>query len=96
MTETANDELRWSQLMGNAQQGDEQSYAKLLAWDEKTGNSLGLAITANNMGHIFERYYGDYEEAEKKYLQALRIFEELGKERLAQSVKEKLERLRSD
>lgn len=72
-----------------------KSYAKLLAWDEKTGNSLGLAITANNMGHIFE-YYGDYEEAEKKYLQALRIFEELGKERLAQSVKEKLERLKSN
>lgn len=73
-----------------------QSYAKLLAWDEKTGNSLGMAITANNMGHIFEQYYGDYTEAEKKYLQALKIFDKLGKERLAQSVKEKLERLKSN
>ena len=30
MTSSVNDEQRWSQLMGKAQQGDEQSYAKLL------------------------------------------------------------------
>lgn len=39
MTKTANDELRWSQLMGSAQQGDEQSYAILLG-------ELGTVITA--------------------------------------------------
>ncbi|WP_428355019.1 sigma-70 family RNA polymerase sigma factor [Methyloprofundus sp.] len=39
MADTLKDEQRWSQLMGNAQQGDEQSYAQLL-------EELGRVIAA--------------------------------------------------
>jgi tetratricopeptide (TPR) repeat protein len=61
-------------------------YEALLEWDRKTHNQLGLAITLNNMGLIYDRHLGEHREAQRRYLQALQIFRELGKEEYIESV----------
>lgn len=43
MTRSENDELRWSQMMGQAQLGDERGYAQLL---EELGNAIAAFLTS--------------------------------------------------
>ena len=62
-------------------------YEALLEWDRKTHNQLGLAITLNNMGLIYDRHLGEHREAQRRYSQALKIFQEFGKEEYIESVK---------
>ena len=61
-------------------------YEELLTWDRATHNSLGVAITLNNMGLIFDRSLGKQEEAERSYSQALKIFKKLGNKKYIKSV----------
>ena len=68
-------------------------YEALLEWDRKTHNQLGVAITLNNMGLIYDRHLGEHQEAQRRYLQALEIFQELKKEEYIQSVKRNMELL---
>ena len=62
-------------------------YEALLEWDRKTHNQLGVAITLNNMALIYDRHLGKHQEAQRRYSQALEIFQKLGKEKYIQSVK---------
>jgi len=62
-------------------------YEALLKWDRKTDNQLGVAITLNNMGLIYDHHLEQHEEAQRRYSQALKIFEKLGDEKYIQSVK---------
>lgn len=65
-------------------------YEALLKWDRKTDNLLGVAITLNNMGLIYDHHLGQHEEAQSRYSQALEIFEKLGMEKYLQSVKKNM------
>ena len=65
-------------------------YKALLAWDRHTGNTLGQAITLNNMGLIYQNHFQDTERAREKYLEALQLFEDLGKEEYITSVRKSL------
>ena len=69
-------------------------YEELLDWDGETGNRLGQAITLNNMGLIYQNHLRDTDKAREKYEEALRIFEELGSEEYASSVRKSLATLR--
>lgn len=69
-------------------------YEELLNWDAETGNRLGQAITLNNMGLIYQNHLRDTDKAREKYEEALRIFEELGNEEYANSVRKSLATLR--
>ncbi len=61
-------------------------YDDLLEWDRKTSNDLGVGITLNNMGLIYDHHLGNREEAQRRYSEALSIFEKLGNERYIRSV----------
>ena len=65
-------------------------YEELLQWDRATHNDLGAGITLNNMGLILEAHFNNQEQAREYYLEALEIFEKLGKEKQIQAVKENL------
>ncbi len=68
-------------------------YNSLLLWDRKTENQLGIAITKNNMGLVYERYLMQPAEARRNYLEALALFKELEKGNYIQIVEKNLERL---
>ncbi len=70
-----------------------EEYNKLIQWDTKTGNELGVAITLNNLGHVYERYLNLPLEAKEKYIKALKIFEKLGNEKYATAMKRKILRI---
>ncbi|MBW1862284.1 MAG: tetratricopeptide repeat protein [Deltaproteobacteria bacterium] len=74
-------------------EGAIKRFEELIKWDEKSGNSLGVAITLNNMGLLYEHHLGKNEEAKRRYLQALTIFRELGNKKQIQSVEKSIERL---
>jgi len=65
-------------------------YQELLQWDRKTGNELGEGISLYYMGIIYERHLHQPEEAREYYLQALTIFEKLGKEKYIKAVKKRI------
>jgi tetratricopeptide (TPR) repeat protein len=69
-------------------------YEELLDWDGETGNRLGQAITLNNMGLIYQNHLRDAEKAREKYTAALKIFEDLGQEEYANTVRKSLASLR--
>lgn|GEM_PF-1259667 len=68
-------------------------YEELLKWDRETNNLLGTAITLYNMGLLYDHYLGKYEEAQRSYLEALKIFTRLEDKRYIQTVDKKILRL---
>jgi tetratricopeptide (TPR) repeat protein len=67
-----------------------KTYEELLEWDRATHNDLGAGITLNNMGLILEGHFDNQKQAREYYLEALEIFESLGKEKHIQAVKKNL------
>jgi len=65
-------------------------YEELIEWDNKTNNDLGVAITQYNMALIYQNHLRQYEEARKKYSEALEILKMLGNKRYIQLVEENL------
>jgi tetratricopeptide (TPR) repeat protein len=65
-------------------------YEKLLEWDRKIENHLGMGITLNNMGLIYENHLGKPKEAQKSYSRALKIFKDLGSKQYIQSVEKNM------
>jgi tetratricopeptide (TPR) repeat protein len=61
-------------------------YEKLLEWDKKIENHLGMGIALNNMGLIYENHLGKPKEAQKSYSRALKILKESGNEKYIKSV----------
>ncbi len=61
-------------------------YEKLLEWDRKIKNYLGMGIALNNMGLIYENHLGKPKEAQKSYLRAMKILKESGNEKYIKSV----------
>ena len=80
-------------VMNKDFEGAIKRFEELAKWDERTGNSLGMAITLNNMGLLYEHNLGKHEEAQRRYSQALKIFKELGNEKQIQSVEKNIERI---
>ena len=66
-------------------------YEELLKWDRKTNNDLGMAITLNNMGMIYEHQLGKRKEAQKRYSEALKIFKQLENERYIKAVEKNMQ-----
>ena len=58
-----------------------EHYKKLIVWDEKSGNRLGMAFSLWNMALIYERYLGDHEKARTARNWSLEIFREPGNEK---------------
>ena len=56
-------------------------YKKLIVWDEKTDNRLGMAFSLWNMALIYEHYLGDHEKARTARSWSLEIFQEPGNEK---------------
>jgi tetratricopeptide (TPR) repeat protein len=67
-------------------------YEKLLEWDKKIENHLGMGITLNNMGLIYENHLGNPAKAQKTYLRALKIFKDSGSEQYIQAVEKNMRR----
>ncbi|OEU45721.1 MAG: hypothetical protein BBJ60_04700 [Desulfobacterales bacterium S7086C20] len=65
-------------------------YNQLLEWDRKSGNELGVGITLNNMGLIYQNHLGDVEKAREKFSEALTIFKQLGEDKYTQSIERNL------
>lgn len=55
-------------------------YQRLIAWDEHTGNRLGMAISLYYMALILDRRLNDRPQAREAYQRAMKIFEEPGNE----------------
>jgi tetratricopeptide (TPR) repeat protein len=67
-------------------------YEKLLEWDKKIENHLGMGITLNNMGLIYENHLGKPQKAKKSYSRALKILKESGNEKYIKSVEKNMRR----
>ena len=68
-------------------------YEELLKWDRKTNNDLGVAITLNNMGIIYEHHLREREKAQRRFLEALKIFRKLGNKRYIKAVEKNMQPL---
>jgi tetratricopeptide (TPR) repeat protein len=55
-------------------------YEKLIEWDEKTGNHLGVAIALYNTALIYHRNLKNREKAVEAYNRSVEIFRETGNE----------------
>jgi len=66
-----------------------EHYKKLIVWDEKIGNHLGMAFSLWNMALIYERYLGDYEKAHTARNWSLEIFREPGNEKYLRQLQER-------
>lgn len=67
-----------------------ERYGQLLEWDRKSGNELGVGITLNNMGLIYQNHLENIKKAREKFSEALTIFKQLGADRYTQSVEQNL------
>ena len=67
-----------------------KQYEDLLNWDKETNNELGVAITLNNMGLIYQNYLRQRSEAKRKYSEALSILKKLGNREFIQMVEKNL------
>ena len=67
-----------------------KQYEDLLKWDRQTQNKFGVGITLYNIGLIYQNHLRRYEDAKKKYLEALAVFHELGHEKYIQLVEQNL------
>ena len=67
-----------------------KQYEDLLNWDKETNNELGVAITLNNMGLIYQNYLRQRSEAKRKYSEALSILKTLGNREFIQMVEKNL------
>ncbi len=56
-------------------------YETLVAWDERTGNQLGMAISLYNMALIYDRHLGDRAKALDAYNRSVKIFKKTGNEK---------------
>jgi tetratricopeptide (TPR) repeat protein len=74
-------------------QGAMKQYQELIVWDRRTENLIGVAITMQNMGSIYENHLARPQMARRSYLEALAIFRQLGQEDQIQAVEQSLKRL---
>ncbi len=56
-------------------------YETLVAWDERTDNQLGMAISLYNMALIYDRHLGDRAKALDAYNRSVKIFKKTGNEK---------------
>ena len=68
-------------LRGGQYEDAIQHYERLIEWDEKTNNLLGVAISLYNMALIYDRHLGDREKALAAYNRSVKIFRETGNEK---------------
>ena len=64
-----------------------EHYQRLLEWDEKSGNRLGVAISLYNMALIYDRHLGDPRRAREAYQRAMAIFNEPGNRKYLETLK---------
>ena len=66
-----------------------EHYKKLIAWDEETGNRLGMAISLYNMALILDRQLNEPAQARGAYQRAMAIFREPGNEKYLEELRAK-------
>lgn len=65
-------------------------YEQLIDWDQRTGNKLGVGISLFNMAVLYQNHLREYEQARKRYLEALTIFKALGNEKYTRIIEKSL------
>ena len=66
-----------------------EHYQMLIAWDEKTSNRLGMALSYRNMAFIYERQLGNLSKAREAYERYLEISQEPEVNQYLQHLQEK-------
>ena len=61
-----------------------RQYENLIAWDEKTENHLGIAISLWNMARIYDHQLGDRPKALEAYKRSVYLFKKTGNEHYLQ------------
>ncbi len=64
-------------------------YETLIAWDEKTGNHLGIAIALWNMARIYDHHLNDRQKALEAYKRSIYLFKKTGNEHYLQGLQER-------
>ncbi len=62
-------------------------FNRLIEWDTKTGNQVGVGITCYNMALIYHKQLNETDKAQQYLNQALKIFKETGNEKLIERIK---------
>ncbi len=55
-------------------------FQQLAAWDQKSGNALGVGITYYNMAFVYSQQLRDKEKARECLSRAVKVFKETGRE----------------